>query len=95
MPELLSYLPRRIRVQLLFSVNRASRHYLCHFQDLLDKKPDIVKNLHLKATREVAVTKSFKMQELVTFALRVQHKGVNYLIIGASDQTILLYSEVD
>jgi hypothetical protein len=62
---------------------------------LLDRKPAIVKNLHLKVIREVSVTKAFKMQESVTFAVKVQNKGLNYLIIGASDQTILLYSEVD
>ena len=62
---------------------------------MLDRKPAIVKNLHLKVIREVSVTKAFKMQESVTFAVKVQNKGLNYLIIGASDQTILLYSEVD
>ncbi len=61
MPELLSYLPRTIRVQLLYSANQASRYYLYLYQDLLDRKPAIVKNLYLKVTREVAVTKAFKM----------------------------------
>ena len=31
----------------------------------------------------------------MTFALKAHNKGVKYLIIGASNQTILLYSELD
>jgi len=95
MPELLSYLPRGYKLNILYHANRASRQYLGTHNALLDKKPDFIRNFQLRDFRTNSVTKSFKMQDSINCVLRATNLGRNFLILGCSDQTILIFSDVD